>query len=1218
MPRSIGIAATIVVALSISLLSISGIAQEIRSVQPGAWNATATWNTGVIPDAVNATRVVIEHHVDILSGSSVICNELIVNDTLTIANDASLTLKNSAATVDMQVNGRWLVSGSFFHEDDAVVNGTSSGNTSFLGNSHYYYRWNTAGAIPVVLWHPTATFHVNAFDGNASVTSDTWMQNFGNVVYDCPAQGNFMDFNGRLRNIQGDFFIRNTNNHILRLGRGHSFTLNVGGNFIVDGPSEVWLGETGSAVKVIAGKNFEFRAQATASSYLTLSGNTQLEVSGNFILDTNYKLKFASSGGGQAGLLVGGDVYFRSGTIDALGNSMGSIVFNGTAPQRYERTNAAFVEGKFSFSVLRGAPVDLNTSLLYNTTGGNLEVFGELIVGSSDAGGPLQAGVNSNTGVIDGVIFHPDAVIRFRGHAAQFISSSTDLSFAEIVIDNLAGVTALGDVTTRRLTIEGGVLNTLARTLTVHENIKVETGCGLQSSGTLLCDGSADQEIDLNGSTITNLSLSGEHRNVTLTTRANIAGLISLGGSSLSLFTGDSIHLLSESVTSGGRVGPLLNGNSVSGKITYERYMPAGRVYRYLALPVHGARVSDLMDDFAVTGSFQNPSTGPGINSLTPSLFYFDAASASWLNHPADGAAEDCLMTPGRGYSAFIRSASAPVTWDVTGEINHGDITFPVVAANGTAPGWNLVGNPYPCAIGWNNAGWTRQGIGAGIAVKDNNTGSFRIWDGAVGDLEDGIIAPGQAFWVRATTPTPELTATELVKQTDRGEFYRTDVAPDFIQITVSQSGHKDHAWLRQVRGSSGAFDALDIPKLKGDHISIAIATWPGQRLALSAMEELECFHQERLEITAENTTDTIYVAIKAQGIFEMSDLTLKDPSTDAAIRKTDDGRFVVPPGVTTLIMVVASASTEQLQTRLSDYICDGKTINATILDYTTRNQYRIEELNESIITRGVLTLSDSISFHYTQGARYRIISRSGCDADTTVLQISERRPPVPADVEEIRCGPGSVSFFLAAMEDKLSYNWYHGNGLVLANSGSYTTPVLEKGAAYRVRTVDLRNGCESDPATASARIEIIDSLEITNRGHEFSVNASPPLEWYRNGELLAITDSVISIKNEGIYRVRKVTEQGACAAQAYYDYRPMPVSVYPNPTNSYVEFTHSPNTPILKDILSVNGVSVLYLCSQVCAGDTCRLDVRSLSSGTYFLIFNSQGKFFRTCISVN
>ena len=72
-------------------------------------------------------------------------------------------------------------------------------------------------------------------------------RSFGNVIYDCPQQSIFVvDLNGYLRNIAGDFTIKNTNNKTLRLSTTQNPVINIGGNLIVEGPSEVWFSTNGT------------------------------------------------------------------------------------------------------------------------------------------------------------------------------------------------------------------------------------------------------------------------------------------------------------------------------------------------------------------------------------------------------------------------------------------------------------------------------------------------------------------------------------------------------------------------------------------------------------------------------------------------------------------------------------------------------------------------------------------------------------------------------------------------------------------------------------------------------------------------------------------------------------------------------------------------------------------------------------------------------------
>src|SRR5690606_4879612 len=108
-------------------------------------------------------------------------------------------------------------------------------------------------------------------------------------------------------------------------------------------------------------------------------------------------------------------------------------------------------------------------------------------------------------------------------------------------------------------------------------------------------------------------------------------------------------------------------------------------------------------------------------------------------------------MQIGRGYAAFIRDNLIPgnVTINYSGVINSGTINLPVTynaSGNGDADGYNLVGNPYPSSIYWDDPNWTKTNVSSTIAVRDNGSGVVQYWDGQSGGVQDGVIATGQGF----------------------------------------------------------------------------------------------------------------------------------------------------------------------------------------------------------------------------------------------------------------------------------------------------------------------------------------------------------------------------------------------------------------------------------------------------------------------------------------
>lgn len=142
--------------------------------------------------------------------------------------------------------------------------------------------------------------------------------------------------------------------------------------------------------------------------------------------------------------------------------------------------------------------------------------------------------------------------------------------------------------------------------------------------------------------------------------------------------------------------------------------------------------------------------------------FYLGDVNRSWFakhNESTDTwtyiITVDTAITRPTGFSYWVEDGQGPQAIDFTGTLIGTDVTATLVKANN---GWNLIGNPFPCAIDW-------DGVAAG-----NTNGTCYVWDnsqsgylystggsgptgaGAVGTLPDNIIPMGQGFFVQASS----------------------------------------------------------------------------------------------------------------------------------------------------------------------------------------------------------------------------------------------------------------------------------------------------------------------------------------------------------------------------------------------------------------------------------------------------------------------------------
>lgn len=89
--------------------------------------------------------------------------------------------------------------------------------------------------------------------------------------------------------------------------------------------------------------------------------------------------------------------------------------------------------------------------------------------------------------------------------------------------------------------------------------------------------------------------------------------------------------------------------------------------------------------------------------------------------------------------------------------------------------GWNLLGNPYTSAIDWDLGAWGTNTEGTVYVWDDdyNGVGDYRYWNGSVGDLTDGIIPVGQAFFVKSTS-AGSFTIPAAARVHNMQEFYKS------------------------------------------------------------------------------------------------------------------------------------------------------------------------------------------------------------------------------------------------------------------------------------------------------------------------------------------------------------------------------------------------------------------------------------------------------------
>jgi surface protein len=241
--------------------------------------------------------------------------------------------------------------------------------------------------------------------------------------------------------------------------------------------------------------------------------------------------------------------------------------------------------------------------------------------------------------------------------------------------------------------------------------------------------------------------------------------------------------------------------------------------WRMISSPVLGTTYGELLDGIWTQG-YQ----GSNAASTTSNVFWYNESTRQWLS-PSNSSniigtsSDDAQNTSGRGIIVGVYADNngngVPDAWpkqlNVSGVAATGNKS---ISVNRTEPfdgtqGWNLVGNPYPFSIDWNQIVATEalNNVIPAIFVFDPNVnsgaGGYRIHYGfSIPDLPEqishnGIIAPFQGFWVRnaGNASVGSINITESHQASSNGTLYKETISDTpFISLIVEGASVADMA----------------------------------------------------------------------------------------------------------------------------------------------------------------------------------------------------------------------------------------------------------------------------------------------------------------------------------------------------------------------------------------------------------------------------------------
>jgi PKD repeat protein len=279
---------------------------------------------------------------------------------------------------------------------------------------------------------------------------------------------------------------------------------------------------------------------------------------------------------------------------------------------------------------------------------------------------------------------------------------------------------------------------------------------------------------------------------------------------------------------------------NVSGISNVEQYLTSER-WHLVSSPVSNATINTYFDIY---------------------LKYYNEPSNSWTS------LVEPLTIPlnvGQGYAAWaddLYTGSSKVVFS-GGTLRSSDLIINSLDYTSSSPkaGYNLIGNPFPCALDW-NADWTTSNLSGWVEIYEN--GIYRGWHPTLGGyngMTDGIIPSTQGFWVRALNSSASLTIPSSERTHNSQDYYKSEPENNFpvIRLEAIAGDLSDETVIMFHPDGTDGFDGYyDLEKLYNSDESPQLYTFNEQSI-FSFNVMAQNFNEKIIPVGFENIHEGVY-----------------------------------------------------------------------------------------------------------------------------------------------------------------------------------------------------------------------------------------------------------------------------------------------------------------------------------------------------------------------
>jgi len=272
----------------------------------------------------------------------------------------------------------------------------------------------------------------------------------------------------------------------------------------------------------------------------------------------------------------------------------------------------------------------------------------------------------------------------------------------------------------------------------------------------------------------------------------------------------------------------LITTGAVSGDIKAERFLTGGWNWHFLSSPVVDQPIVGAANFIEFTFGTNNDEGDPNVD-----FYRFDETNTTnqpWINIKAgDGTLNTNFGTPtaaplfeeGLGY--LVAYNGSDLTKTFSGEPFTGPL---LVIASHTAAGregWNLIGNPYPSAIKWDDGTITKAGLASNyyyIYNQSMNAGGggyeyYKDFTGPNSSGANGDIPSMQAFFVEAASGGGSITLSNNARKHSTQQFYKAELQNDnLLSFKIEGANYHSQSQVYIREGASIGRDENDAAML--------------------------------------------------------------------------------------------------------------------------------------------------------------------------------------------------------------------------------------------------------------------------------------------------------------------------------------------------------------------------------------------------------------------